>query len=300
MIDASEVAVLVNPSAGRGRRAGVVADVIGRLRAARLTPKLLPAPDRDAALAVCREAVADRPAAVVAVGGDGTVHLALQAVAGTGVPLGVVPIGTGNDFVGALGLPEQPEPAIKALVAALRDGHRRAVDLGRASQPGAADVWYGTVLSAGLDASINERANRMAWPKGPRRYDVSILAEILQLAPHDYKLVLDGETRELSAMIIAVGNTGRYGGGLRVCPNADPADGLLDLTIISPIGRATAVRMKSLMRQGRHLDHPAVESHRARTVEIHGESRRTYADGERGLALPVTVECVPEALALLA
>lgn len=292
--------MLVNPTAGRGRRAGVLADVVGRLRAARLTPRVLVAETREAALAACRDAVQAHPAAVVAVGGDGTVHLAVQAVAGTDVPLGVVPIGTGNDFVGALGLPAEPQVAIRALVGALTQGRWRAVDLGRASGPGGDPLWFGTVLSAGLDASINERANQMRWPHGPRRYDLSILAEIAQLAPHDYKLVADGEARELTAMIVAVGNTSRYGGGLPVCPAADPSDGLLDLTVIGPIGRATAVRMKSLMRRGRHVDHPAVCTRRVRSLEIHGEPRRTYADGERALPLPVTVECVPGALQLLA
>ncbi|BCJ35596.1 sphingosine kinase [Actinocatenispora thailandica] len=294
------MAVLVNPTAGRGRRAGVLADVVGRLRAARLVPRVLAAPDRERAQQACREAVDRSPAALVAVGGDGTVHLAVQAVAGTEVPLGVVPIGTGNDFAGALGLPIDPEPAIKRLVAALTQGQRTIIDLGRATAPGAEPLWFGTVLSAGLDASINERANQMRWPKGPRRYDLSILAEIARLAPHDYKLVLDGETQELTAMIVAVGNTARYGGGLPVCPAADPADGMLDLTVIGPIGRATAVQMKSLMRKGKHIDHPAVTTRRVRTLEIHGEPRRTYADGERGLPLPVTVECVPNALQLLA
>ncbi|MEV0837953.1 diacylglycerol kinase family protein [Actinocatenispora sera] len=300
MNDGAEVAVLVNPTAGRGRRGGVLADVVGRLRAARLVPRVLAAPDRERAQQACRDAVDRSPAALVAVGGDGTVHLAVQAVAGTDVPLGVVPIGTGNDFVGALGLPLEPEAAIKALVAALTQGQRTVIDLGRATGPGADPLWFGTVLSAGLDASINERANQLRWPKGPRRYDLSILAEIAQLAPHDYKLVLDGETRELTAMIVAVGNTARYGGGLPVCPTADPTDGVLDLTIIGPIGRATAVKMKSLMRKAKHVEHPAVSTHRVRTLEIHGEPRRTYADGERGLPLPVTVECVPGSLQLLA
>ncbi|MGA8112653.1 MAG: diacylglycerol kinase family protein [Actinocatenispora sp.] len=296
MIVGSEVAVLANPLAGRGRRAGVLADVVGRLRAARLTPKLLRAGSRQEALEACREAVADKPAALLAVGGDGTVHLALQAVAGTGVPLGVVPVGTGNDFASALGVPTGEHPAIKAAVSAIAEGRTRVLDLGRASHAGEPGMWYGTVLSAGLDSSINERANRMRWPKGPRRYDLSILVEIAKLAPRDYKLVLDGEPQELSAMIIAVGNAASYGGGLRICPHAELSDGMLDLTVIGPIGRGTAMRIKSSVRKGTHLEHPAVSHHHVRTIEIHGPSMHTYADGERALPLPVTVECVPGAL----
>lgn len=301
MTNGAQVAVLANPIAGRGKRGGVIADVVGRLRAARFSPRVLTAGTRAEALDACLAAVADRPAALVAVGGDGTVHLALQAVADTDTPLGVVPIGTGNDFAGALELPLAAEPAIKAVVSALREGRTRDLDLARASQEDAEPLWYGTVLSAGLDASINERANRMRWPKGPRRYDLSILVEIARLTPHAYRLVVDGQPRELDAMIIAVGNTTRYGGGLPICPRADPADGLLDLTVVGPIGRAAAIRLNSQVRKGTHLDdNPAVCAQRARRVEIHGPRMRTYADGERGLSLPVSIDCVPGALHLLA
>jgi diacylglycerol kinase (ATP) len=296
------VAVLANPVAGRGRHGGVAGELVERLAAAGLTPRLLAAPDRDAALAASLRAVESRPAALVAVGGDGTVHLALQAVAGSGVPLGVVPIGTGNDFAGATGLPTAPHQAVEALVAALTAGRTRTMDLARATPTGGGGgepVWYATVLSAGLDASINERANRMRWPKGPSRYQLSILAEIAVLRPHDYTLVLDGERSELSAMLIAVGNTTSYGGGVPICPRADHADGLLDLTIIDPIGRPTAIRINSLARKGTHLAHPRVRHFQARTVEIHGPAVHTYADGERAAQLPVTVECVPAALRLL-
>ncbi len=294
------MAVLANPIAGRGRRAGILADVIGRLRAARLTPRLLRADTRQEALDACREAVAGQPQALVAVGGDGTVHLALQAVAGTPVPLGVVPVGTGNDFASAVGLPTGEHEAIKATVEAIVAGRSNAVDLARVTHFGAVDMWYGTVLSAGLDSSINERANRMRWPKGPRRYDLSILVEIARLAPRDYKLVLDGgEPQELSAMIIAVGNGPTYGGGLRICPDADLHDGMLELTVIGPIGRPAAVRLKSLVRRGIHLRHPAVSHHRVATVEIHGPTTHTYADGERAVALPVSIECVAGAVRVL-
>jgi diacylglycerol kinase (ATP) len=310
-----EVAVLANPVAGRGRHGGVAGELLERLAAAGVPARLLDAPDRDAALAAAKTAVEGRPAALVAVGGDGTVHLALQAVAGTGVPLGVVPIGTGNDFAGATGLPTVPHLAVDAVTAALTAPPSgpaagstagavpltRTMDLARAAGLDGPDepVWYATVLSAGLDASINERANRMRWPKGPRRYDISVLVEILVLRPHDYTLVLDGERTELPAMLIAVGNTTSYGGGVPICPGADHADGLLDLTVIDPIGRPTAIRINGLARRGTHLAHPKVRHFRARSVEIHGPAVHAYADGERAAALPLTITCVPAALHLL-
>lgn len=293
------MAVLANPVAGRGRHGGVIADVVGRLRAARFAPRVLPAGSRQEALESCLAAVADKPAALVAVGGDGTVHLALQAVADGDVPLGVVPIGTGNDFAGAVGLATDAEAAIKGVVTSLAEQRVRTLDLARASHDDELPMWYGTVLSAGLDASINERANRMRWPHGSGRYDLSILVEIAKLAPHDYTLTVDGEAQDLAAMIIAVGNTSRYGGGLPICPAADASDGLLDLTVVSPISRVGAMRLNAQVRRGTHVNNPAVRVRQARTVRIAGEPRYSYADGERALRLPVTIECVPGALRLL-
>src|SRR5690606_4488553 len=107
-----------------------------------------------------RAAVAGDPAALVAVGGDGLVSLALQAVAGTSVPLGIIAAGTGNDFARACGLPRRgPAAAAVAVAAALRTRDLTAVDLGRAGS-----TWFGGVLAAGFDSRVTERGNRMRWP----------------------------------------------------------------------------------------------------------------------------------------
>jgi diacylglycerol kinase (ATP) len=82
-----------------------------------------------------------------------------------------------------------------------------------------------TVLCCGFDAAVTDRANRLRWPRGPRRYDVAILAELARLRPRELTLVLDGEPRTLAATLVAVGNTPWYGGGMRVCPAAAPPTG---------------------------------------------------------------------------
>ncbi len=298
-VDGSPVAILANPTAGRGRYARAAHEVAEVLEKAGLRTRLLEPGDPQAALDDCHTAVADGVSALVAVGGDGTAHLALQAVAGRPTPMGLIPIGTGNDFAVALDLPAGVLPAAEALAAALINGNSRRVDLAELTTPGQPPCWYGAVMSAGLDASINERANRMRWPTGPRRYDISTFIEMVTLAPREYTLTLDGQTIETSALIIAVGNTAHYGGGMRICPAATPTDGLLDVTVIGPIGRATAVRMKSLVRRGDHIKHPAVRTYRAAHVTIDGPALTTYADGERALALPVGVRCVHDALTVL-
>jgi diacylglycerol kinase (ATP) len=294
------VAVLANPSAGRGRHAHTFQEVLQRLRAAGHAVHVLDTPGRDAALAAARRAAHDGVAAVVAVGGDGTMHLALQAVAGTATPLGVVPAGTGNDFATEVGVPTDPLAAAAAIARSLAAGQGRAFDLARMTASGSADpTWFGAVLAAGFDAIVNERANRMRWPRGPRRYDVAIMAELARLRARTYTVTLDGVAAEEPAIMVAVGNTASYGGGLRMCPAADPTDGLLDVVIGRPMSRVTVARLKPRLYSGTHVDDPLVVQHRARTVELAADGITTYADGERALPLPVTVTAVPGALTLV-
>ncbi|MEU6205209.1 diacylglycerol kinase [Micromonospora musae] len=293
------VAVLVNPTAGRGRHRGLLTPVISRLAGAGREVRLLEARSADQAETVCRTAVAGGVAALVAVGGDGTVHRALQAVAGTSIPFGPVPAGTGNDFATDTGFPPDPLAAAEVIAGALRAGRTRPVDLARLTGPTGPPRWYGAVLAAGFDAIVNERANRMRWPRGARRYDLAIMVELARLRPRRYKLRLDGVPYELDAVLVAVGNCPSYGGGMRICPDADPTDGLLDVVVGGRLDRRTLIRVKPSIYQGTHLRHPLVSSHRVRTVELAAEGITTYADGERALELPVTVTAVPGALRLL-
>ena len=293
------LAVLVNPTAGRGRSGGLLPDVLVRLGQAGHAVRRIQAAGAAEAEAACRSVVADGAAGLVVVGGDGTVHLGLQAVADTGVPFGVVPVGTGNDFVTELGLPRDPLAAADAVADALAQGRTRPVDLALVTGADGQRRWYGAVLGAGFDAIVNERANRMRFPKGPRRYDIAIVAELLRLRPRAYTLRLDGQEHRIDAVLDAVGNTASYGGGMRICPDADPTDGLLDVVVAAPMNRRTLMRIKPSVFLGTHVAHPLVSAYRARTVELAGEQITVYADGERVCPLPVTITCVPGALTLL-
>jgi diacylglycerol kinase (ATP) len=233
------------------------------------------------------------------VGGDGTIHLALQAVAGTTTPLGIVPAGTGNDFADALGIPADLLAAADGIGAALRSGEHRTLDAVRSSGPAGELAWWCTMFSAGFDAAVNARANRMRWPRGPRRYDLAILAELSRLRPFTFDLDLDGEAWRGPAVLVAIGNTRSYGGGMRMCPAADPADGLLDVTIVGPLSRATLVRVKPRLYDGTHVTHPLVQTRRARRITLSAPGATSFADGEPLADLPVTVDIVPGALRVL-
>ena len=286
-----DVAVLISPAAGRGRARAVGAAVVDALREGGLSPRVLPATTGAEAERQAGAAVADGIGAVVAVGGDGSVHAALQAVAGTGTPLAVVPAGTGNDLALALGIHRDPRAAARVAAEDLLAGRSRAVDAGRT-----ADRWWATVLCCGFDSAVTDRANRLRWPRGRRRYDVAVLAELARLRPRELTLVLDGEAQTLPVTLVAVGNTSWYGGGMQVCPGADPADGLFDVTVVAAITRRQLIRTKPLLRTGTHIENSAITVHRAGRVELFAPGISTYADGEPVAPLPAVAECIPGAL----
>ncbi len=282
------IALLVNPASGGGRGARLLEPVAARLRDAGADVDVVVGRDADDAAVQVRHRVARGVDGVVAVGGDGLVHLALQVVGGTHVPLGIVPAGTGNDVARSLGLPLDSPPRAVDLVLG---GDTRAVDLGRAD-----GCWFAGVLGSGFDSMVNERANRMTWPRGRFRYNVAIVAELRTFRPVPFVLELDGEQWATEAMLVAVGNGRSYGGGMKVCPDADLSDGLLDVTVLGPISKPEFLRVFPTVYKGTHVHHRAVTVRRARTVVLRSDGVTAYADGERVGALPVSCEAVPSAL----
>src|SRR5688500_14168532 len=289
-----DVAVLISPAAGRGRADAFSGAVLDCFRASGLTPRVLPATTGAEAERQAAAAVAAGTGAVVAVGGDGSAHAALQAVAGTTTPLAVVPAGTGNDLVLALGAPRDPLAAARTAAEDLSAGTTRSVDAGRTG-----DRWWATVLCCGFDSAVTDRANRLRWPRGRRRYDVAVLAELARLRPRELTLVLDGESQTLPITMVAVGNTAWYGGGMKICPGADPADGLFDVTVVGATSRLELMRTKPRLTNGTHVDHPMVSVFRAARVQLSCPGVITYADGEPVAPLPAVAECVPGALSVL-
>jgi len=280
-------ALVVHPDTGRGAAARIAGTVAERLRAGvdRLellgtgSPRDLPSGGLDA---------------LVVLGGDGAVHHAVQYCAATGTPLGLVPAGTGNDLARGLGLPLDPLRAADVVVAALRDRRRRSVDLGRV-----AGTWFASVLCTGFDAAVNARAARLRWPSGPRRYDVAVLAELAAFRARPVRLTTEHGRLDLDATLVAIGNTPFYGAGMQICPHADPADGLFDVTVVGPVGRADLLRILPGLRRGAHLRHPAVRTLRAREVRIEATGWPLCADGEPMPGGATTAVCHRAALTVL-
>jgi diacylglycerol kinase (ATP) len=287
-----EIALLTNPTAGKGKAGRIRDEALTRLREAGLVVRNLQGRDVDEAADLAQQCVADGVEALVICGGDGMVHLAVQAVATTSTALGIIPAGTGNDVARYFDIPRKDTLAAADRVIA---GQTRTIDLARSGSR-----YFVTVLAAGFDAVVNERANRMTWPKGQMRYNLATLAELRVFEPLPYTLQIDGRELILDAMLVAVGNGPSFGGGLRITEGAVLDDGMLDVVIIKPMSKPGLIRTYPKLFKGTHVTHPQYEHHLAKSVTVAAPGIVSYADGERFGPLPLTVECAPGALTVLA
>ena len=297
--------VAINPSASFGATRAVGPAVVQTLRAMGHDVTSLQEPDYESLLRVARAAVKTKPDGFIVVGGDGMVNLGTNLVARTKVPLGIVPSGTGNDMARSLGLPyDNTEAAVVALGEALQHPPR-IIDAARVSYTDdetgkSAERWFACALSAGFDATVNERANLMRHPKGPSRYIIALGIELAKLKPYRYTLTLDGIEQTIDANMVSIGNGVSLGGGMKITPDAELDNGMLDVLIVKPLSRLNFLRIFPSVFKGTHVRHPKVSILRAKNVRIAGDGVIVYADGERIGPAPIDVQVVPGALRVLA
>jgi len=302
--------VIVNPRSGGGlsearwaRIRSALADGLGELDSALTT-----AP-RDATEIARREAVAGRRL-ILALGGDGTISEVadgvLAAGAGGTTEIGLIPRGTGGDFRRTLELPKE----ITAAAAQIRQAPARVVDAGRARYR-AADGGEGVrhfvnVASFGFSSAVARRANASSKRLGGKiAFLGATLKELFTHDHHDVWLAIDGqERRQRRVMMAAVGNGRFFGGGMKICPDAQLDDGLLDLVTVGDLSRAQVVANIGRLFSGTHLALEQVTH--ARITRLHAEPVEPEAeiplelDGETPGHLPATFEILPGALRIRA
>ena len=291
------IVVAINPTASFGKNPLAGEQTVAALESAGHNVTALRAESFDLLTGKLNRALTLTPDALVVVGGDGMVSLAVNMLAQTSIPFAVVPAGTGNDLARGIGLPVGNIPAcISAMVESL-DREPERLDLGRITSTDGSEVrWFASILSAGFDAIVNERANAMTWPKGKSRYTLALLRELFALKPVRYRLTVDGDSREESAMLISIANNSTMGGGMRVTPEASMRDGLLDVFVLRPLSRLRFLRLFPRVFAGTHVSEPEVLIQRGKTVTLDAPGIVAYADGERVWALPVQVDVVPAAV----
>lgn len=283
--------------AGRGGAAELGAMAVRRLRAHGHEVEEVVATTLEEARLECAALVGDGVDVLAVAGGDGVVSLATDLCAGTGTAVGILPAGTGNDAARSLGIPRSGDAALEVLLQC----EPRPVDTLRLTEPDR--HLLGNVLGA-LDARIAHRATRLPRRLGAATYTLAALVEIALLPrqePLHYRLTVDGEPFEVDALVVVAANLPYVGGGLHIAPEADPADGLLDLVVIRPVGPRAALGLLSEVREGRHTRNRAVDIVRARSVRVEGPGDvLAHGDGEALGPLPLTVTVDPSSLQVIA
>lgn len=292
----ARVTVLTNPASGHGSASHAAERAITQLHRRGVDVVAIAGTDAHHARRLVEGALDRGMDALVVVGGDGIVSLALQVLATTDIPLGIVPAGTGNDHAREYGLPARdPEAAADVVV----DGRVDTVDLGRIRGSDGTDRWFGTVMAAGFDSLVTDRTNRMRWPHGRMRYNVAMVAELSKLRLLPFRLTFDGEPFDADLTLAAFGNTRSYGGGMLICPDADPRDGMLDATMVASASRTKLIRLFPTVFKGTHVDLDEVQTKRAKVITVECPDINAYADGEFVCPLPVEVSAVSGALRIL-
>ena len=300
------IGIVVNPTAGHGRGERRGRHVLAAARQRGHQVFDLTASDLAAATQHARQAVVNGLDALVVVGGDGMVHLGANIVAGTDLPLGIVAAGNGNDIARAMGLPRHDVEAAVAMVENGLESGGRTVDAVVAGPPDySANEWFLGVLSCGIDAAVNARANTLKWPGGTGRYVRALMTELRRFRPYGYKITLDDDTWESTGSLVAVANGGLFGGGMRIAPDSLMDDGLLDVVIAGPLSRRELLGIFPKVYSGAHVRHPACTVLRSTKVLIEHSHvgpmpPAAFADGERLGPLPLRVEVHANAVRLLA
>jgi diacylglycerol kinase (ATP) len=280
-------AIAINPNSGQGRSIAIGEEVIKYFARKNLEYRIFSALSADA-LQQDLENFLDQQSVdgVISVGGDGLAHLILQVAVPRHIPFAIIPAGTGNDIVRTLGWSLDN---IQSQLDRVTSTKAEPIDLGNVDSE-----WFAAILSTGFDSIVNERANRLKWPKGPQRYNVAIARELPRFTPIEYEITTDTRTFTTKAMLIAIGNGRSYGGGMLVCPQAHINDGLFDVMILEPVSKLEFLKVFPKVYSGSHLSHPKVSTFRTKKISIQADAV-AYADGERIGAAPISAECVPSA-----
>ena len=293
---APSIAVVANPSSGRGKGGRLIPEVESLLRGLDADVEILISGGPEEPERLARKAAEAGASIVAALGGDGMVGLVANGVIGTGASMAVIPAGTGNDFATLLGLdPADPLAAARLLASPAL----RTIDAARVRTP-EGERHFVNIGSVGFDSEVNAYANRIKLLKGKAKYAFATFAVLPRFKAGGFRLTLDGRTEEMAGMLIAVGNGVSYGGGMRITPEAVLDDGELDVCVIGDVSKVEFLRTFPKVFKGRHVEHPKVRTFRAREIQIEAERiLQVFADGEHVGTIPATFTVVPGALSVV-
>lgn len=294
-----KILLICNPQAGDGLGRKRLPRIRDRFRAHRCALDLQLTEYPGHGIALTREAELSRYDAVVAAGGDGTVHEVITGYyRNPGLkkpPLGIIPAGTGNAFVRDMDLVGSDwERAVDTIVR----GEARAVDVARFTTLD--ETRYSlNVLGVGFVSDVSETAVRLKF-LGSHAYLLAVLYRLLSLKTYPMRLTFDGRSEHVDACFAVVSNSRYTGKSFFIAPGAKVDDGLLDLVVLKKISRWRVIRIFGTIFSGAHVREPEVSYHQARNISIDTQTPRVLnVDGEVLGRTPIEIECLPRDLKLL-
>ena len=302
MAQPSHTVFLVNPASANGSTGRRWPELARRAAAAGLEGATLFSERQGHLAELAREAALDGAELLVVVGGDGSVNEVVNGLAGLGrqPAVAVVPRGTGWDFSRTFGIPRKIDDAVQIAL----QGDVRTIDLGRASyrawDGSDATAWFANVASAGMSGAIAKRANETTKALGGKAsYLWATFAVFSGWEATEIEVAVDGERRAGPMFDVVIANGRFFGGGLEICPEAEPDDGLFDVLTIGDVTKRDLVQTMPKMYRGTHLPHPKAELLRGSSVTVTSETPLPIElDGEQPGTTPVTFEVAAGALRL--
>jgi diacylglycerol kinase (ATP) len=273
----SIVKIIVNPYAGRWKAQAAIPDIERACRKIGLDYELVVTEGPNHGIELAREAALEGFSPIVSAGGDGSISEVvngLMQAAGdeAAVPLGVIPLGTADDFADMLGLEKEVEAACRVILA----GHMRVVDVGCVN-----GRFFDNNSAMGLEPMVTITERRMKRIKGTPRYILAALKAIVNHEPWRVRLVWDDGEYEGVAALVSVGNTRRTGGAFWMTPRAEPDDGYLDFVFAGELGRLKLLRLLPTTFDGSHVERPEVTYVRTTRLTIDCDPPTPIqADGE--------------------
>ena len=300
-VSALRTVFLVNPASDNGATGRRWPEIANRAAAAGLTGEALLSERPGQLTELARRAADEGGQLLVVVGGDGTVNEVVNGLAGReGPELAVIPRGTGRDFVRTYGIPHKLDDALRTA----RDGRTREIDVGRArfrSWQGEPAEWYfANIASAGMSGAIAKRANETSKALGGKvSYFWATFAVFSRWRTSELTVTVGAETRRARMHDVVVANGRYFGGGMMICPEAEPDDGVFDVLLIGNLTKRDLLLTLPKTYRGKHLPHPKAELLRGSTVEIEApEPLPVELDGEQPGTTPARFEIIPRALRL--
>ena len=289
--------LVLNPVAGRGRAESLLPVALGYLNQAGIVPDVCRTRHHLHAVELTKQAVADGYDVILAMGGDGTTNEVLNGLMAShlGDPvgtLGVLPVGSGNDFCIAIDWPTDLETACQRLAI----GKRRLIDVGKLN-----DRYFGNAVGIGFDAIANIEAAKIRFLRGTPLYLLAVLKTLLLHYQSPLtRITRDGHVETQPVLMASVANGPRYGGGFWVAPDAKPDDGLFELLIADHVNRLQILALLPHFLKGTHVDKKPIRMLQARHVILECDSvLYAHIDGEIFSGSRLEFEIFPSALWVL-